>query len=73
MLVVTQGGEVRSRLVSAREGARLMGLAEDYALPAKATGALQVIGDGVAVPVVRYLAERLLEPLLRAPGRLAAE
>ncbi len=50
-----------------------MGLADDYVLPKAATGALHVIGDGVAVPVVRFLAERLLEPLLDARGRIAAE
>ena len=45
---------------------RLMGLAEDYRLPARATAAFKVIGDGVAVPVVRFLARELLEPLLEA-------
>ena len=73
MLVVVDKGQARSRLLSAREGARLMGLADDYVLPKAATGALHVIGDGVAVPVVRFLAERLLEPLLDARGRIAAE
>jgi site-specific DNA-cytosine methylase len=29
-----------------------------------ATAAFQVIGDGVAPPVVRYLAQQLLEPLV---------
>ena len=64
ILVVVDGGEVRTRLLTGREGARLMGLPDDYALPKAATGALQVVGDGVAVPVVRFLAERLIEPLL---------
>ena len=67
ILVVVDGGEVRTRLLTGREGARLMGLPDDYALPQAATGALQVVGDGVAVPVVRFLAERLIEPLLDAP------
>jgi DNA (cytosine-5)-methyltransferase 1 len=73
-LLVVEGGVVRSRLVSAREGARLMGLPETYRLPKAATGALHVIGDGVAVPVVRWLAAAILEPLLaQAPAILAAE
>ncbi len=59
-------GEVRSRLITAREGARLMGLADDYRLPKSATNALKVVGDGVAVPVVAHLGERLLRPLLEA-------
>ena len=64
ILLVVDGGEVRTRLLTGREGARLMGLADDYRLPTATTGALQVVGDGVAVPVVRFLAERLIEPLL---------
>ena len=63
-LVVVQGGAVRSRLITPREAARLMGLPERYALPTPATAALQVAGDGVAVPVVRWLAATVLEPLL---------
>ena len=58
--------DVRSRLITPREGARLMGLPESYRLPARDTAAMHVIGDGVAVPVVRWLAERLLTPLAEA-------
>ncbi len=73
ILLVVEDGEARTRLLTGREGARLMGLADDYALPKAATGALQVVGDGVAVPVVRFLAERLIEPLLEPSRRIAAE
>jgi DNA (cytosine-5)-methyltransferase 1 len=73
ILLIADDGQVRTRLLSGREGARLMGLADDYRLPGSATGALHVVGDGVAVPVVRFLAERLLEPLLGPAQRLAAE
>ncbi len=38
-----------------------------------ATAALHVAGDGVAVPVVRWLAQELLEPLMAGPAVLAAE
>ncbi len=73
-LLVVQAGEVRSRLISPREAARLMGLPETYALPDKTTAALMVAGDGVAVPVVRWLAQSVLEPLLApGPSVLAAE
>lgn len=72
-LLVIENGEVRSRLISPREGARLMGLPEDYWLPKAATGALHVIGDGVAVPVVRWLAAQILEPLLCGQVAAAAE
>ena len=59
-------GTLRSRLLTPREGARLMGLPDDYALPPGATAAWRVVGDGVAAPVVRWLADQLLEPLLLA-------
>jgi DNA (cytosine-5)-methyltransferase 1 len=78
-LLVIDGGQVRSRLLSPREGARLMGLPDGYRLPRSATGGLHVIGDGVAAPVVRWLSERLLTPLTakgaaaRKTAPLAAE
>jgi DNA (cytosine-5)-methyltransferase 1 len=62
-LLVIDRGQVRSRLLSAREGARLMGLPDAYRLPRSATAGLHVIGDGVAAPVVRWLADGLLTPL----------
>ncbi len=79
-VVVVQGGAVRTRQLTPREAARLMGLPDGYRLPAAATAALQVVGDGVAAPVVRHLAHGLLQPLLagssavaRAPVAFAAE
>ena len=65
-LLVVEGGRVRSRLMSARETARLMGLPDSYRLPASYSAACHLTGDGVAVPVVRHLARWLLEPLLAA-------
>lgn len=72
-IVLVEGGRVRSRLLTPREAARLMGLPDAYRLPRTATAALHVAGDGVAVPVVRWLAAELLEPLLDGPAVLAAE
>ncbi|WP_454718451.1 DNA cytosine methyltransferase [Caulobacter segnis] len=73
-LLVIENGQVRSRLVTPREGARLMGLPDSYLLPRSQTAGLQVIGDGVAVPAVRWLAQTLLEPLLDSKtASLAAE
>jgi DNA (cytosine-5)-methyltransferase 1 len=72
ILVADETG-VRTRLLSAREAARLMGLPETYVLPRALTSALHVAGDGVAAPVVRWLAAGLLEPLLARPAILAAE
>lgn len=62
-LVVVGGGAARTRLLTAREGARLMGLPDDYRLPASEVAALKVIGDGVAAPVAAHLAAGLIEPL----------
>ncbi|MCF7779680.1 DNA (cytosine-5-)-methyltransferase [Sulfitobacter sp. M220] len=63
-LLVVSRDAIRSRLISPRETARLMGLSESYKLSEKASEAYHLTGDGVAVPVVRYLAKWLLEPLL---------
>lgn len=72
-LVFVEGQTVRTRPLSPREGARLMGLSDAYRLPQSETAALQLIGDGVAAPVVRRLAEGLLEPLLAPGAAIAAE
>jgi DNA (cytosine-5)-methyltransferase 1 len=64
LIVVVKGNQIRSRLLSTREAARLMGLPEDYKLPKTYNEAYHLTGDGVAVPVVRYIAENLLEPIL---------
>jgi DNA (cytosine-5)-methyltransferase 1 len=65
-ILVIEDGKVRSRLLSAREAARLMGLPDQYILPQKYNDAYHLVGDGVAVPVVRHLARYILEPLLMA-------
>lgn len=70
-LLLVEGGEMRARLMSARETARLMGLPEDYLLPRRYNDAYHLTGDGVAVPVVRHIAAHLLEPLLHR-GRVRA-
>ncbi|HEX5500515.1 MAG TPA: DNA cytosine methyltransferase, partial [Thermomicrobiales bacterium] len=46
-----------------REAARLMGLDDDFALPPGYNDAYHAMGDGVVVPVVRWLGDRLLTPL----------
>lgn len=64
VIVVVEGDNVRSRLVSARETARLMGLDDKYILPKNYNEAYHLTGDGVAVDVVRHLAAHIFEPLL---------
>lgn len=65
-ILVVEGNLVRSRLISARETARLMGLDESYKLPKRYNEAYHLTGDGVAVPVVRFLAHHLFEPIASA-------
>lgn len=73
-IIVVEGRSIRSRLLSPREAARLMGLDDSYILPDRYNDAYHVAGDGVCVPVVRYIAEQLLEPILglKAEARAAA-
>ena len=65
-IMTVEGRKVRSRLLSPREAARLMGLPEDYELPENYNEAYHLAGDGVVVPVVRHIAENILEPVLAA-------
>lgn len=71
-VLVIDKGKVRSRLMSARETARLMGLPDDYLLPEKYNEAYHLTGDGVVAPVVRHIATHLLTPLRVATGLCAA-
>lgn len=64
-ILVVEGKKVHSRLLSPREAARLMGLPDSYKLPEKYNDAYHLAGDGVVVPVVRFLAETILEPVLQ--------
>lgn len=64
VIVVVDGQLVRSRLISARETARLMGLDDHYKLPKNYNEAYHLTGDGVAVPVVRHLNQHIFKALL---------
>lgn len=66
LLLFVEGRELRSRLLSPREAARLMGVPEHYPLPSGQTAALHLLGDAVCVPVVRWLSQQLLAPLAGA-------
>jgi DNA (cytosine-5)-methyltransferase 1 len=63
-IMVVDGYRVRTRLISARETARLMGLPDSYRLPKNYNEAYHLTGDGVVAPVVRHLAASLFEPIL---------
>lgn len=64
-ILVVDGTKIRSRLISSRETARLMGLDDAYKLPRNYNEAYHLTGDGVVVDVVRHLAQYLFEPLLK--------
>jgi DNA (cytosine-5)-methyltransferase 1 len=66
LIMVVEGKRIRTRLISSRETARLMGLADSYILPDNYNEAYHITGDGVVVPVVRYLAQHIAEPILKA-------
>jgi DNA (cytosine-5)-methyltransferase 1 len=71
-VLVVEAGRVRARFLTPREAMRLMGVGDDYRLPASRTAGLKLAGDGVAVPVVRALSEGLLLPMLRGQADQAA-
>jgi DNA (cytosine-5)-methyltransferase 1 len=72
-LLFVKGGVIRSRLLSTREAARLMGIPDSYKLPSSYNEAYQIAGDGVAVPVVRWLSQHLLSPLLAKDHKVLAD
>jgi DNA (cytosine-5)-methyltransferase 1 len=71
-ILVAVNGRIRTRLISARETARLMGLEDSFILPARYNEAYHLTGDGVAVPVVRHISSAILEPALRMKGNTIA-
>ncbi len=72
-LMIVDGKEARTRLISARETARLMGLPDDYLLPDRYNEAYHLTGDGVVVPVVRHLSESIFLPTLTARAERARD
>ncbi|WP_419934621.1 DNA cytosine methyltransferase [Candidatus Palauibacter sp.] len=71
-IMIVDGKSVRTRLLSAREAARLMGLPDEYWLPDNYNQAYHVSGDGLVVPVVRHLTEQILAPLVDSEELKAA-
>ena len=73
ILMFIKADSVQTRLISARETARLMGLPDSYSLPTRYNEAYHLTGDGVAVPVVEYLSRTLLHATIAPePERLVA-
>lgn len=58
-------GDVAIRRMTPREGARLMGIPDQYQLPKNEGSAWRLVGDGVCVPVVAHIREHLICPILK--------
>ncbi len=70
-IIVVEGARIRTRLLSPREAARLMGLEDKYVLPMRYNDAYHLAGDGVVVPVVKHLAQHLLTPMANSWVKVA--
>jgi DNA (cytosine-5)-methyltransferase 1 len=66
VLVLKDGSQVRTRLLTVREAARLMGAPDRYYVPGSYNDGYKAMGDAVAVPVAAYLARHLLRSLAKA-------
>ncbi len=62
-VIIVDRGSVRSRLMTVRECARLMGAPDSYKVPGSYNDGYRAMGDAVAVPVTRWLTRHLLAPL----------
>ncbi|MDQ6960361.1 MAG: DNA cytosine methyltransferase, partial [Mariprofundaceae bacterium] len=56
---------LRTRLLAAREAARLMGIPDSYILPVRYNEAYHLCGDGVVVDAVKWLSSTVLEPMIQ--------
>ncbi|HXY59806.1 MAG TPA: DNA cytosine methyltransferase [Methylocystis sp.] len=63
-VMIVEKNRIRSRLISARETARLMGLDENYHLADNYNEAYHLTGDGVVVPAVQHLSENLFRTII---------
>lgn len=65
-VMIVDGKQTRSRLLTVREAARLMGVPDSYAIPENYNDGYHVFGDGLAVPAVGYIRQHLLNALCKA-------
>lgn len=71
-VIVVTGLRVRTRLLSASEAAKIMGLPDGYKLPTSYENAFQLLGDGVVVPVISFIRDKILDPLVQRQMFVAA-
>jgi DNA (cytosine-5)-methyltransferase 1 len=65
MLVRVGVGTIRMRVMTPREYARLQGVPDDYPIPVQVNQALTGFGDAVCVPVIAWIAENILNSLVK--------
>ncbi len=65
-ILLVNGDDIRSRLLTPREAARLMGIPDSYILPNNYNHAYHVAGDGLAVPAVAWIEQKLLRPIMKS-------
>jgi DNA (cytosine-5)-methyltransferase 1 len=63
-IIAVNGPMTRTRRLTPRETARLMGLPDTYRLPTNDVEAYDLTGDGLVAPIVRHLATHVFEPIL---------
>ncbi|MGL4497643.1 MAG: DNA cytosine methyltransferase [Planktothrix sp.] len=66
MLVKVGQNKLKMRLMTPREYARLQGVPDNYPLPSSSNQALTGFGDAVCVPVITWIAENILNPLVKS-------
>ena len=70
-IIIVDGPNIRSRLLSPREAARLMGLDDSYKLPERYNDAYMLAGDGLVVPAVAHVARYIIDPICAQARRRA--
>ena len=72
-VILVEDGLVRSRLMTVRECARLMGAPDTYELVGTYNDGYRAMGDAVVVPVTRWLVRHLLAPLAGRSRRVLGD
>ena len=65
VVLIAENGSIKTRLLTVREAARLMGAPDSFKLPGSYNDGYMAMGDGVAFPVAKYLSEHLLAPMVK--------
>lgn len=63
VVLIVDKGVVKTRLMTVRETARLMGVRDTFKIPGSYNDGYKAMGDAVGVPITKWLAENLLSPL----------